>query len=115
MPLQDHPVLLCGDCDPQRAEVPVVLEIPWLAVDVFANILGEIPGQFDRGGSRPWPPYVDLPLCLAHDRSQIPNLNPRNTGEVFTIVGNDFSKSLRFHMEGVVRIHKIDVRVDIQI
>lgn len=35
VPLQDNLVLLCRYCDPQRAKVPVLLKLPWLAVDVF--------------------------------------------------------------------------------
>ena len=48
MPLQNNLVPLCRHGDPQRAEVSVLLKLPWLAVDVFADVLGEIPGQLDR-------------------------------------------------------------------
>ena len=38
----------------------MLLKLPWLTVDIFADVLGEIPGQFDRGGSRPWPLHIYL-------------------------------------------------------
>jgi hypothetical protein len=64
MPVQDNLILLGRDCNPQRTEVLVLLKLPWLAVGVFANVLAEIPGQIDQGGSRPGPLYVDLPCAL---------------------------------------------------
>lgn len=48
-------------------------------------------------------------------RSQIPDVDPRNAGKVLPIVGENFCESLLFHVKGVVRIHKIDVRMDIEI
>jgi hypothetical protein len=45
----------------------MLLKLPWLTVDVFADVLGEIPGQFDRRGSRPWPLHVHLTLRFATD------------------------------------------------
>lgn len=48
-------------------------------------------------------------------RSQIPDLDPRNSGKVSSIVGEDLCESLLFHVEGVVCIHEIDVRMDIEI
>jgi len=47
MPLQDNLVLLCRNSDPQRAEVSVLLKLSWLTVDVFTDVLGEIPSEFD--------------------------------------------------------------------
>ncbi len=41
MPLQDNLVLLCRYGNPQRTEVSVLLKLPWLAVDVFANVRDE--------------------------------------------------------------------------
>lgn len=93
----------------------MLVKLSWLTVEVFVDVFGEIPGQFDRGGSTPGRLCVDLPLCPTHDRSQIPNLNPWNTGEVFAIVGENLCESLIFHMEGIVDIHKIDVCVHIEV
>jgi hypothetical protein len=45
----------------------VLLKLPWLTVDVFADVFGEIPDQFDRGGSRPWPLHVHLALGFSDD------------------------------------------------
>ena len=52
---------------------------------------------------------------LIAGRSQIPDLNPRNSGKVLPIVGENLCESLLFHVEGVVRVHEIDVRMDIEI
>jgi len=48
-------------------------------------------------------------------RSQIPDLDPGNSGKVLTIIGKDLCESALPHVEGVVRIYEIDVRVDIEI
>jgi len=48
-------------------------------------------------------------------QSQIPDLNPRNAGKVFSIVGENLCESLLFYVEGIVCIHEIDVRMDIEI
>ena len=42
----------------------MLLKHPWLAVNLFADVLGEVPGQFDRRGSRPAPSHsLGLVLC----------------------------------------------------
>ena len=48
-------------------------------------------------------------------RSQIPDLDPRNSGKVLAIIGEDLCESALSHVEGVVRVHEIDVRMDIEI
>ena len=52
---------------------------------------------------------------LTASRSQIPDLDPENSGKVFAIIGEDLCESTLSHVEGVVRIHEIDVRMDIGI
>jgi hypothetical protein len=64
---QDNLKALGWHDNPQRTEVPVLLILPWLTVDVFADVLGEIPGQFDRGGSRSWLLHVYLTLRFPDD------------------------------------------------
>ena len=48
-------------------------------------------------------------------RSQIPDLDPRNSGKVLAIIGEDLCESALSHVEGVVRVHEIDVRMGIEI
>ena len=47
--------------------------------------------------------------------SQVPDVDPRNSGEVLAIIGENLRQSLLFHVEGVVRVHEIDVCMDIEI
>jgi hypothetical protein len=50
----------------------MLLKLSWLIVDVFADVLGEIPGQFDRRGSRSWSLHVHLSLCFPNDLVSTP-------------------------------------------
>ena len=48
-------------------------------------------------------------------RSQIHDLDSRNAGKVLPVVGENLCESLLFHVEGIVRVHEIEVRMDIEI
>jgi hypothetical protein len=48
-------------------------------------------------------------------RLQIPDLDPRDSGKMFAIIGENLCESTLSHVEGVVRVNEIDVRMDIEI
>jgi hypothetical protein len=45
----------------------MLLKLSWLPLDILADVLGEIPGQFDRRSSRSWPFHLDLALGFSDD------------------------------------------------
>jgi hypothetical protein len=74
----------------------VLLKLPWLAVEVFTDVLGEIPGQFDRRGSRPWSSHIHLPLCLSDNLVSSPTQEANILKSADNQMGMDRSPFLTF-------------------